>query len=66
MNEQKLPPDWDESTIREVLEHYESQDEEQQADEIEAAWEAEGMTLMSVPTELVPEVRAIIAGKHSA
>ena len=58
MSDQKLPPGWDEARIREVIEHYDSQDEDERAAEIEAAWEAEGMTLMSVPTELVPEIRA--------
>ena len=66
MNEQRLPPGWDETRIRQVLNHYKSQDEDEQAAEIEAAWEAEGMTLMSVPTELVPEVRAILARKQTA
>ena len=52
--------------IREVLAHYESQTEDEQFAEIEAAREAEGITLMAVPTELVPEVRALIARKQSA
>ena len=55
MSDQKFPPGVDEARIREVIEHYDSQDEDERAAEIEAAWEAEGMTLMSVPTELVPE-----------
>ena len=58
MSDQKYPPGWDEARIRDVIEHYDSQDEDERAAEIEAAWEAEGMTLMSVPTELVPEIRA--------
>ena len=58
MSDQKLPPGWDEARIREVIDHYDSQDEDERAAEIEAAWEAEGMTLMSVPTEMVPEIRA--------
>ena len=66
MNEQRLPPGWDEAQIRQVLDHYDSQDEDEQAAEIEAAWEAEGTTLMSVPTDLVPEVRAILARKQTA
>jgi hypothetical protein len=66
MSEQKLPPGWDEARIHEVIEHYESQDDDERAAEIEAAWEAEGMTLMSVPMKLVPEIRAIIARKQTA
>jgi len=49
-----------------VIEHYDSQDEDERAAEIEAAWEAEGMTLMSVPTELVPEIRALLARRQTA
>ena len=48
-----------------MIEHYDSQDEDERAAEIEAAWEAEGMTLMSVPTELVPE-SALLARKQTA
>ncbi len=46
--------------IREVLAHYENQSEDEQFAEIEAAREAEGITLMAVPTELVPKVRALL------
>jgi hypothetical protein len=49
-----------------VLAHYEDQSEEEQFAEIEAAQEAEGITMMAVPTELAPEVRALIARKRSA
>lgn len=66
MSDQNLPPGWDESRIRAVLKHYDHQDDETRADEIEAAWEAEGMTLMSIPTELVPEIRAILARAQTA
>lgn len=66
MSKQKFPPGWDEARVREVLAHYESQDEDEQFAEIEAAWEAEGVTLIAVPTELVPEVRALIARKQTA
>ena len=52
--------------VRDVLAHYENQTEDEQFAEIEAAREAEGVTLMAVPTELVPEVRALIARKQSA
>ena len=66
MNQQQFPPGWDEARVREVLDHYENQTEDEQFAEIEAAREAEGITLMAVPTELVPEVRALITGKQSA
>jgi hypothetical protein len=40
--------------------------DDERADEIEAAWEAEGMTPISVSTDLVPEIRALIARKRTA
>jgi hypothetical protein len=49
-----------------VIEHYQSPDEDERAAEIEAAWDAEGMTLMSEPTELVPVIRALLARKQAA
>jgi hypothetical protein len=66
MSQQKFPPGWDEERVRQVLAHYDSQTEDEQFAEIEAAREAAGVTLMAVPTELVPEVRALLARKQSA
>jgi hypothetical protein len=66
MTKQNFPPGWDEERVREVLAHYEKQTEDEQFAEIEAAQEAEGITMMAVPTGLAPEVRALIARKHSA
>jgi hypothetical protein len=66
MSDQKFPPGWDEARVREVLAHYESQTEDEQFAEIEGAQQAEGVTMMAVPTELVPEVRALLAKNQSA
>ena len=65
MSQPRFPAGWDEERIREVLAHYENQSEDEQFAEIEAASEAEGITMMAVPTELAPEVRALIARKQS-
>jgi hypothetical protein len=65
MSQQKFPPGWDEERVGEVLAYYESQTEDEQFAEIEAAGEAEGITMMAVPTELAPEVRALIARRQS-
>ncbi len=62
----EVAPGWDENRVREVLAQYESQTEDEQFAEIEAAWEAEGMTLMAIPAELVGAVRALLAHKQSA
>lgn len=66
MSNQKYPPGWDDQRVRQTLAHYEGQTEDEQFADIEAALEAEGVTLMAVPTELVPEVRALLAKKQSA
>ncbi len=58
-------PFWDRDRVTRVLEHYESQTEEEALAEDEAAFEASGQTIMEVPTELVPTVRELLA-KHKA
>ena len=66
MSEQNFPPGWDEQRVRDVIAHYDNQTEDEQFAEIEAAHEAEQVTLIAVPTELVPEVRALLARRRSA
>ena len=66
MTTPNFPPGWDEERIREVIAHYESQDEDEQFAEIEAARETESITMMTVPTELAAEVRALIARTRKA
>ena len=66
MSEQKFPPGWDEKRVQEMIAHYESQTEDEEFADIEAARAAEDITLMAIPTELVPEVRALLARKQSA
>jgi hypothetical protein len=61
MTEQRFPPGWDEERVRRVLAHYENQTEEEAVAEDEAAFEQVDQTVMVVPTELVPEVVALIA-----
>ena len=52
--ENRFPPGWNEKKVRKVIAHYDSLTDDQLAAEIEAG--AIGQTLVSVPTELVPEV----------
>jgi hypothetical protein len=61
----KFPDGWDESRVKRVLEHYESQGEEQAVAEDEAASEQRDQTLMEVPNELVPTVRELIAKRRN-
>ena len=60
----KFPEGWDEARVKRVLEHYESQSEEQAVAEDEAASEQSDQTLMEVPNELVPTVRELIAKRR--
>ncbi|MGO9597531.1 MAG: hypothetical protein ACLP7Q_05870 [Isosphaeraceae bacterium] len=66
MNEKKFPPGWDAQRVKELIEHYENQAEDEEFADIEAAREAEDITLMAIPTELVPQVRALLARTQTA
>jgi hypothetical protein len=63
VREQSFPKGWDEERVRRVLEHYEGQSEDEAVAEDEAAFEDETQSVMTIPKDLVPEVRALIA-KH--
>jgi hypothetical protein len=65
MTIQNFPSGWDEARVGEVLAHYQNQGEDEQFAEIEAALESEDVTLIAVPTDLVPEVRALLAAHTS-
>ncbi len=59
----QFPPGWDEARVRDVLEHYENQSEDEAVAEDEAAFA--NLTMMAIPPSLVPEVRHLIA-EHEA
>jgi len=63
MKQSRFPPGWTEARVQRVLAHYETQTESEAVAEDEAAFEAPDQALMSVPRELVPAVRELIA-KH--
>jgi len=62
----KFPEGWDDARVKRVLDHYQSQTEEQAVAEDEAAAEQQGQTLMEVPSDLVPAVRDLIAKRRRA
>lgn len=64
--QQRFPPGWDEARVQKVLEHYENQTEDEAVAEDEAAYQAEGQTVMIVPTDLVPAIRRMIARRRGA
>ena len=57
----KFPPGWDEERVQRVLHHYDSLTEDEAVAEDEAAFEDAAHTIMAVPTDLAPAVRALIA-----
>ncbi|OGP93581.1 MAG: hypothetical protein A2Z19_00870 [Deltaproteobacteria bacterium RBG_16_54_18] len=66
MKQSVFPPGWDAERVKRVLTHYESQSEEEAVAEDEAAFEAEGQTVIEVPTEIVPAIRDLIAKYKAA
>ena len=59
----KFPTGWDEKRVKRVLEHYETQSEDEAVAEDEAAYEDTNQTFMEIPNELIPVVRELIARK---
>jgi hypothetical protein len=62
---QKFPPGWNEKRIREVIAYYENQTEDEQLAEHEEAHRGRGITIMAIPSKLVPEVRKLMS-RHGA
>lgn len=58
---QKFPAGWDEARVQALIAHYDNQTEDEQAAEIEAAYDDENMTTVVVPNELMPEIRRLLA-----
>ena len=52
--------------VRKVAAHYENQTEDEAVAEDEAAYDAEGQTVMIVPTELVPAIRQLLTRRQGA
>lgn len=65
MSESRFPPGWDEKRVKRVLDHYESQTDDEAVAEDEAAYEQTAFTTMGVPVDLVPVVRELIAKQGS-
>ncbi len=63
-NTTNFPRGWDEGRVRRLLQHYESQTEEEAVAEDEAALEDTTQTVMQIPNELVPAVRKLLS-KHA-
>jgi hypothetical protein len=58
----KLPRGWDEKRVQAVIDYYDNQTEDEEVAEYEAGMAIiDGQSMMLVPTELVPEIRKLIA-----
>ena len=58
-----FPPGWDEERVERLLRHYEALSEDEAVAEDAAAFENATQTVMEIPKELVPAVRALIASR---
>jgi hypothetical protein len=58
--ENRFPPGWNEKKVQKLIAHYDSMTDDELVAEIESGLPAPGQTLISVPTELVPEVVKLI------
>ena len=65
MTSNSFPPGWDKKRVLKVLEHYESQTDEQAIAEDEAAFTDHPETIISVPVDLIPTVRELIGKQQS-
>jgi len=61
MKQTKSPAGWDQERIREIIEYYESQTDDEALAEQKHALEKQKETLVDVPVELLPFVRELIA-----
>ena len=54
------PPGWDPERVHRLIQHYESQTDEEAISEDEAAFEDQTQTIMEIPNELLPSVRSLL------
>ncbi|TAG95971.1 MAG: hypothetical protein EAZ19_10450, partial [Oscillatoriales cyanobacterium] len=59
------PLSWDEKRVRQTIEHYDRQSEDEAVAEDEAAFDNKDQAFVQIPLELLPLVRELIA-KHYA
>jgi hypothetical protein len=66
MTKPQFPPGWSDDRVNRLIAHYESLSEEQQVAEDEAASEAHaGQAIITVPDELLPAIRQLLAAYKS-
>jgi hypothetical protein len=65
MNREQLPTGWDSDRVERVIAHYEGQSESDAVAEDEGAFQGGDETTMTVPRDLVPAVRDLIARRSA-
>lgn len=67
MSQPRFPAGWDAARVQRLIKTYESLSEEEQVAEDEAAAEEqEGQVVITVPEELLPAIRQLLAKYKSA
>jgi hypothetical protein len=66
MKQKHFPSGWDEHRVKRLIQRYELQTEDEAVAEDEAAFELHDQTVMEVPSDLVPAVRALIAKRKAS
>jgi hypothetical protein len=65
MTNSRYPRGWDQGRVKRLLEHHDSQSDDEAVAEDEASSESTTSTTMEVPVELVPTVRKLIAKRRA-
>ena len=65
MSANRFPPGWDEKRVLRVLEHYDSQTDEEALAEDEERLDSSSHVVMEIPADLVAEIRELIAKRRS-
>lgn len=57
----RFPKGWNQNRVQAVIDYYDKQTDEEGAAEYESAMEINGQSMIMVPTDLIPEIEALIA-----
>lgn len=67
MGDQSFPPGWDAERVKRLLSHYDGMSEDEQvAEDEEAASEQAGQAVITVPDDLLPVIRRLLANHRTA
>lgn len=67
MNESRYPAGWDAERVKKLIDYYEGLSEDEQLAEDEAAMaERSGQAVITIPEELLPAVRHLLATHKTA